>query len=160
MSVGHNSSRTEHSTNHKGGVTMSRFTLTAILAIALFLIAATVVFAQGNQSGNMGQRGTMMQTQGTTTPGTPGVTTTTPGPMNGGQGHMGNGTGPMNGQGHMGNGTGPMMDDEDWQAMQDARASGDWQAMQDICQKNRDERNAQNQPQTTAPATSPTSSGV
>ncbi|MFA6000744.1 MAG: hypothetical protein WC828_01335 [Thermoleophilia bacterium] len=130
---------------------MSRFTLTAILAIALFLIAATVVFAQGNQSGYMGQRGTMMQAPGTTTPGTQGQnangTATTPGHMYGGQGHMGNGTGPM-------------MDNEDWQAMQDARASGDWQAMQNICQKNRDERNAQNQPQTPAPTTAPTSSGT
>jgi len=130
---------------------MSRFTLTAVLAIALFLIAATVVFAQGNQSGNMGPRGTMMPAPGTTTPGTPGGnadgTATTPGPMNGGQGHMGNGTGPM-------------MDDEDRQAMQDAMASGDWQAIQNTCQRIHDERNTQDQSQTAAPATSPTSSGA
>ncbi|MFA5800910.1 MAG: hypothetical protein WC911_00365 [Thermoleophilia bacterium] len=139
---------------------MSRFTLTAVLAIALLLIAATVVFAQGSPTGSMGGRGTMMQAPATTDGNTAG-TTTTPGPMNGGQGHMGNGTGPMNGgQGHMGNGTGPMMDDADRQAMQDAMASGDVQAMQNTCQRIHDENSAQNTPQTAAPATAPTSSGV
>ena len=125
---------------------MSRFTLTAVLAIALLLIAATVVFAQGSPTGSMGGRGTMMQAPATTDGNTAG-TTTTPGPMNGGQGHMGNGTGPM-------------MDDADRQAMQDAMASGDVQAMQNTCQRIHDENSAQNTPQTAAPATAPTSSGV
>ena len=128
-----------------------KFTLTAVLAIAVFLIAAAVVYGQGNIQGNTTPRGTMQVPYTATTPSapattpTPGGGTTTPG----GPGYM------------MGNGNGAgMMSDENYQAMRDAMQSGNWEQMQNTCQNAINSAQTQQAPQTQqTPQTSNRSTG-
>lgn len=131
-----------------------KFTLTAVLAIAVFLIAAAVVYGQGNVGGSTTPRGMMQVPYTATTPSAPAAPSgpnTAPGDGSttpGGPGYMmGDGAGAMMGGG---NGTG-MMSDEEYQAMRDAMQNGDWEAMQNTCQGVMDRNQGEQSPQTSQP---------
>lgn len=93
--------------------------LIGVLAVIVFLVGATVVFAQ---SSTVPFGRGMMQAPGTNS-------TTTP-----------NGSGPASGNygpGMMGNGTtgpGGMMSGDNWNKMRDAMNSGNWDQMRQTCQ--------------------------
>ena len=109
---------------------LSRFIVSAGIALGLLVVGATAVFAQ-NQVPGYGR--SMMQAPANTNPTTPttpvpGTTGTTPiGP-----GMMGNGNG-TTGPGMMGNGG--VMNSEDMQAAHEAMQNGNWDAMRESCQK-------------------------
>ncbi len=121
-------------------MSISRLTIIGVAAVALLLLGAAVVFAQGN-SGTFGPG--MMRGFGA--PGATGTNPTAPGnPPSGtyGPGMMGNGNGYSGtyGPGMMSNGNGysgtygpGMMSNADWSKMRDVMNSGNWNEMYQVC---------------------------
>lgn len=157
-------------------MSISRLTIIGVAAVALLLLGAAVVFAQGN-SGTFGPG--MMRGFGA--PGTTGTTRTAPdtppgggygpGMMGNGNGYRGGTYGPgMMGNGYsggyapgmMGNGNGysgtygpGMMSNADWNRMRDAMNSGNWNEMYQVCRDafNNWQNQGGNGGTSTAPAT-------
>ena len=106
-------------------MSISRLTIIGVAAVALLLLGAAVVFAQGN-SGTFGPG--MMRGFGA--PGATGTNPTAPGnPPSGtyGPGMMGNGN---DYSGTYGPG---MMSNADWSKMRDVMNSGNWNEMYQVC---------------------------
>jgi len=115
-------------------MSISKLTIIGVAAVALLLLGAAVVFAQGN-TGTYGPG--MMRGFGA--PGTTGTAQTAPNtPPSGGYGPgmmgNGNGYGGTYGLGMMGNNV-------DWNKMRNAMNSGNWNEMYQVC---RDAFNRQN----------------
>ncbi len=137
-------------------MSISKLTIIGVAAVALLLLGAGVVFAQGNTGtygpGMMrgfGAPGTTGTAQ--TAPNTPPSSGYGPGMMGNGNGYGGTygpGTGMMgngnNGYGYGGGygpGTGMMGNNVDWNKMRNAMNSGNWNEMYQVC---RDAFNRQN----------------